>query len=266
MILRVDMHVHANLPRGEARAARRARRWWEAFRAHGIDAVVSTEHCYRDFRRAFAVLRRHAPPGAVVLPGVELLTREGVDLVAFHPDASLYDDAAILEPYGMEAEALAARLNAGGWAWYVPHPFTPGTTSVFRLGALRARRVLRAARGVELHNAALAPAIELSRRTRLARVLRKAHARALKLERLPRVFAPRDGFLAVGSDAHRPSCAGAALEIEADAATPAAVYAAILRNRSAAFHPRPGLPLLGALLSVQDVFSEWIAKRRLPGR
>ncbi|MBN1645936.1 hypothetical protein JW868_02760 [Candidatus Woesearchaeota archaeon] len=50
MELRVDHHFHPNLSRFDYPARKKCRRVWKEFKKNGINAVICTEHIYRNPR------------------------------------------------------------------------------------------------------------------------------------------------------------------------------------------------------------------------
>lgn len=76
--------------------------WWDAFshRSRQIQLIVSTEHAYANPEESYRLLKDSKPKDyeAVVLPGVEAITKEGIDVIVFSPSEEIFKDDDILAP------------------------------------------------------------------------------------------------------------------------------------------------------------------------
>jgi hypothetical protein len=109
-VLRIDMHVHTarshdclSEPEAVVRAARAA----------GLDRVCITDHNALD--TALRLRDRHP---AFVIPGEEVRTAEGVDIIGLFLSQPI--------PKGTPARETCERIRAQGGVVYVPHPFARG--------------------------------------------------------------------------------------------------------------------------------------------
>jgi predicted metal-dependent phosphoesterase TrpH len=109
-LLRIDLHLHT---RGSwdclsdpERVLERARRRW-------IGRVAITDHDRLGV--ALEMAERHPDR---VIPGEEVRTAEGVDVIGLYLDEEI--------PRGTPAREACARIRAQGGIAYLPHPYAPG--------------------------------------------------------------------------------------------------------------------------------------------
>jgi hypothetical protein len=208
--LRFDYHVHPNFPRSRGRAERRARAWWRAFSRAQLNGVVISEHSYKQPIESFDRLLRHRPANATteIFPGVEVLTKEGVDLVVYAENAAALRPArALLMPWGLSYEDAVHEIASRGLSAYVTHPAGAGKTSVGKHKGCDFTRTMVARVGaIERHNAAyldVARFFERLPHALIGRALRVCDERSHTPEEFYHGVAVR--FWAGGSDAHHPS-------------------------------------------------------------
>lgn len=207
----VDYHFHPNFRFGRWEA-KKAWRIWNAFRRHDLGAVVVSEHNWKRPQESFELLAKHRPSGArtVLLPGVEVLTREGLDIVVFGSDPSWYRDrgaSGLLEPYRLSVEQTVDLVSSReGMAAFLPHPFTRGTTGAVdfygeELAATLAGRI----GGVEVSNNCYDDCLKMVGPL-CSRVLPDTHRRMSLTQSITEEFLDLAGvgFFAHGSDAHFP--------------------------------------------------------------
>jgi hypothetical protein len=207
----VDYHFHPNFRFGR-RAAKRALRIWKAFEEHDLGVVVVSEHAWKKPRESFELLESLRPPGAktVLLPGVEVLTREGLDIVVFAQDSSWYQNpelAPLLDPYGLGVEESIELVSSEpGMAAFLPHPYTRGTTgAVEYFGEEIAASLVSRLGGVEVSNNCYDDCLKIIGRL-CSRVLPDTHRRMSLTQQIADEFLASSGagFFAHGSDAHFP--------------------------------------------------------------
>jgi hypothetical protein len=243
----VDYHFHPNFRFG-IREANRAKRIWRAFQKHDLGVVVVSEHNWKSPRRSYELLEEHRPAGCrtVLLPGVEVLTREGLDIVVFSHDVAWYGDAALaglLQPYRLTFDQTA-EIVAGesAMAAYLPHPFTRGTTGAVEfygeeLAAAQVRRI----GGVEVSNNSYDDCLRIVGRI-CSRVLPETHRRMSLTQDIAEEFLETTGaaFFAHGSDAHFPDEVGygCLMEAESRPETPADAFDLVTRHVGRASHQR----------------------------
>ncbi len=152
-ILRLDLHLHTRaswdcLSDPEAVLARA--------RERGLARIAITDHDRLDL--ALEMHRRH--PGEII-PGEEVRTREGVDLIGLYLRREI--------PGGTPAREVCARIREDGGIVYLPHPFAPGKGGSGRL----AHELAPLVDIVEVFNARLHP----GRLNDPARALARTHGK-----------------------------------------------------------------------------------------
>jgi len=207
----VDYHFHPNF-RFRGREAKRAHRIWNAFERHDLGVVIVSEHAWKRPQESFELLEAHRPPGSrtLLLPGVEVLTREGLDVVVFSQDPLWYRERSLsplLQPYrvGVE-EAVDIVAGRADLAAFLPHPYTRGTTGAVQyFGEADAASLARRIGGVEVSNNCYDDCLKIIGRL-CSRVLPDTHRRMSLTQSIAEEFLDQAGagFFAHGSDAHFP--------------------------------------------------------------
>jgi len=243
----VDYHFHPNFRFG-VREANRAKRIWRAFEQHDLGVVVVSEHSWKSPRRSYELLEEHRPPGCrtVLLPGVEVLTREGLDIVVFSHDVAWYGDPALeglLQPYRLTCDQAAEVVSGeSGMAAFLPHPYTRGTTGAVEFfGEELAAAMVRRIGGVEVSNNCYDDCLRIVGRI-CSRVLPETHRRMSLTQEIANEFLETTGaaFFAHGSDAHFPDEVGygCLMEVESRPETPTDAFALVTRHVGRASHQR----------------------------
>jgi hypothetical protein len=263
MKIRVDMHVHPNLAKNKARAMQKAESWWKAFRKAGIKCIISAEHSYKNPKRNYEIMEKTAPKGFAVIPGSEVISKEGVDLVVFHKDESIFKERRILTPYLMSTEAMVTYLNKKGYAYFISHPFTLGTTGIFKnLGEKRAKKIIEKAKSIEAHNTAFSGSARFLEKTMLSKVFKGKYGQMRKVGNLPKEYLKKAKFIAGGSDAHKPSDVGSYVVVDSKSMKLSDIYNAITRNKKDTFHENDSFCVLSACASLLNSFGEWCSKKK----
>jgi hypothetical protein len=157
-MLTFDLHYHANI-HGLRKSARleRLRRHRLCLASSGVDVVASTEHSYKKPRQSYLHLA-DACQGLLlsILPGVECISREGVDLIFLYPEENLLEKARrTFAAYSWTTGDAGQLARDTGGLLIVPHPFGLGTACAGNiLSPLDYARLLDAADYVEIHNGA----------------------------------------------------------------------------------------------------------------
>lgn len=125
----------------------------EAARSRGVDRIAITDH-----DRIEAALDLHRRHPEAVIPGEEVKTAEGIDVIGLYLSEGI--------PKGTPAEEVCRRVRDQGGVVYLPHPFASGKGGGGRYAEELASRV----DVIEVFNARLhpgrlnGPARELARR------------------------------------------------------------------------------------------------------
>lgn len=203
MIFNVDCHFHPNLPNNNRRALKKCEKWWAAFKKNKINAVIVTEHVFKNPKRAYRLMKQTEPEDCVAFPGMEYNTKEGVDIVIFSDKEQIYDYDE-LRPYNLSYEDTIDFVLANDLHAYVTHPHTIGFTSVIKkLGYDVYRKSVDKLGAVEIVNMSCFDLYKLLDRFPFKYLFSGMLDSLKKVMFLPKNEYPKKvKFLAVGSDAH----------------------------------------------------------------
>ncbi|MEK7218510.1 MAG: hypothetical protein AAB728_03525, partial [Patescibacteria group bacterium] len=207
-MIRVDTHFHPNfsfwLP--EILIRRRSRKIWDTFRKRKLDVVFVAEHAYKHPRRSYETLLRCRPKGVrtAIIPAVETVSREGIDMIVFSKDGSVYGKRDILTPFKLPIERLVQRIHADPRLFgVIPHPYAPSRTGFLRSRPpsllLKEEDVLRFA---EKFNGALLSTRHILLFLHLTRLFNRMFKRISRTMCVPARMTPRGITILGGSDAH----------------------------------------------------------------
>ncbi len=203
-LIRVDYHFHPNLPTSNARAARKVARLYKRFAQSGISAVLITEHVYKDPVRAWRMMQEQKPADITIFPGLEYLTKEGIDICLFAETDAIYSYAWI--PYALSYEEIIDFLQTHpDVRGFVTHPYTLGTTSIItKKGDSFTKEAIEALGSVECTYSVFRDLKKLLNLPMVRMWTASVRARIEKNETLPIVLHPTAvRFFAIGSDAHQ---------------------------------------------------------------
>ena len=149
--LRVDYHFHANLPRDQKKAEKHIKKYWEKLKEAGINVLLSTEHVYKNPKRAYEFLDKFKPENTYVIPGMEYVTKEGVDIIIFSRDKSIYDYEELFPLKMTLDETIDFVKNHNDLYIFVTHPYLKSKTGIVKnLGFSRFIDLINEVRAVEV--------------------------------------------------------------------------------------------------------------------
>ncbi len=216
--MKVDYHLHPNL-QGE-HASRRLRAIWRALSKKHIDAIICSEHTFKDAPGAYRALTAARPEGdkTHVFPGAELVAKDchGIDIIAF-AEHDWYDEhPRLLEPYAMTLREMLSYLRNSDLHYFIPHPLIVSST-LRKLYPTEEemQEFLSTVPAFEAFNASFLLLEHLFQYPALRPLLKRFRhrLRAGASVDLSRYQKPNHNFIAVGSDAHHPWEIGFCLEI-----------------------------------------------------
>lgn len=216
-MLRIDTHVHPNLKLfSRSLTRRKARKMWQAFTNHHLDAVIVTEHAFKQPVQAFRAMKRFRPAGANthLIPGVEALTKEGVDMIVFSRDEYIFQQKDILTPYKLSLEELMCRIEHDDRLYgVVTHPFVLSATGMIaHFGVDRIRQSIKRLHFVERHNVCLWYLRTLFEWLGVSRFFPRLSQSFRTTEEIPQDIVG-EGIVFGGSDAHHPWDIGSHLQV-----------------------------------------------------
>ena len=155
MKIRIDYHFHPNLSGNDKRAKKKCLALWQRFQKKGINAVITTEHIYKNPRRAYELMKKYKPEELFCFPGMEYVTKEGIDIVIFSDSENIYNYTE-LKTFKLPYFDLIKFVNSKDNLYaYVTHPYTLGLTSVVnKLGKEAYSRSTDLLDAVEISNGA----------------------------------------------------------------------------------------------------------------
>lgn len=268
-MIRADYHFHPNF-NFESRRSReqRAHDIWRAFELHELSLVLVTEHSYKSPKLSFELLAKHRPEGAKchIVPGVELLTKEGVDMIAFSLEADyLYAQTDLLTPWKLTVEETVSHIaNDPKLYGIVVHPHTPGATSIVRTcGKERSINAIRTLGFIEKHNCAFRLLRPLLEGTGAKHINKAKYQQVLDTQTAPEYLTKEAKILTVGSDAHDPVEIGDCAVIDKPYKDDYKYLFEMAITNSGELKEGNEAPLSSFITSMGTVFSEAVTKMRI---
>lgn len=219
--MRADYHFHPNLPK--KRPERCLRAIWRAIERHQMDAMVCTEHVFKDAPNAYRQLIAAKPlyRRTHIFPGAELVSGDGggVDVIAFGREDWYDEHALLLKPFALSLEEMITYLETTDLSYYIPHPYLLKTPlkQLYR-GDEAVKKFLSSVPAFEAFNGCFLHVEHVCCSKPLRRMTRRLTQNLQESSRLDPERIP-DGtfrFLAVGSDAHHPKEIGLAVDMPCD--------------------------------------------------
>jgi hypothetical protein len=262
MLVKIDCHFHPNLPNSDVKAAEKAKGWWQALRKNEVDGVIVSEHAYKDPERAYRFMSKAVPKGMYCVPGMEYITKEGIDIVMFsRSPEDIYIEK--LKPFALTYdEVLDLIKNNDKIYGYVTHPYTLGLTSVVnKKGSDYYSKVVNELGAVEISNGAFDNLINLFEAFPFKYFFKKKIKQIHITQHLPEEDYPKKvKFLAAGSDAHQFSEVGNAMVIDMKED----VFDSIITNKSRHLQLyKRDFSLWELIVSARIVLGEFLIKRKL---
>lgn len=141
-MIKVDYHFHPNFTYFSSfLTKKRALKLWDKFTIESLDFVVCTEHVFRRPLKAYQNMVKYRPldHNTILLPGVEYITSEGIDLIVFSKYPSkVFGIQELLTPFLLTVEEVFNLVkNDSELRMIVPHPSTPSSTGILRVMDLK---------------------------------------------------------------------------------------------------------------------------------
>ena len=261
MIFNVDYHFHPNLPRNKVKALIKCKKYWEALKNNGINTVIITEHCYKNPRESFEFMKKTMPKGFFIFPGIEYITKEGVDIVIFSKSKKIYNYKE-LEPFNLKYDETIKFILRNNLSSFITHPCTVGMTSIIsKLGEDKYFHYVNNLNSVEIVNSSFCNLYKMINKSIFRRLFNKKINRIEKTISLPRKYYPRKvKFLAVSSDAHYPEELGTYATIKT---TSDKLFSRIITNKNPLITTKNYSHLNGLLLMKTAItsFGEFLLKK-----
>ena len=228
MQIKVDYHFHPNLPfflpiLGNYLSKNKAKNIWKSFEKHGLDMVMITEHSFKHPKKTFEYLEKTQPKNSktLIIPGVEVLTKEGTDMIVFAKDKNnIYSYTELLTPQKITTLELISFIKTHkSLHGITTHSYAPSKTGIIRNNGIETTKYAIKELGmVEGYNSSFTPLIRLFQILRFNKILKKTYADMLKAEEIPKSLIPNKKIIITGgSDAHHCWEMGSHINIEVDA-------------------------------------------------
>jgi hypothetical protein len=226
MQIKVDYHFHPNFPLfipffGEYLANKKAKAIWKAFTEKSLDAVLITEHAYKNPKTSFEILEKNKPKNAktLIIPGVEALTKEGTDIIVFAKNKKeIYCHKSLMTPWKLKTLELVKLVKKHPSLYgIVVHPYTPGTTGIVHNNGIEVtRKAIKELGFVELYNCSFTALIRLFNILGLNKILKKKHSQMINTANAPEALRNKNTIITGGSDAHHVKEIGDYIGIDAN--------------------------------------------------
>ncbi|MBI95930.1 hypothetical protein CL656_02175 [bacterium] len=137
-MIKVDYHFHPNFTYiSSFLTKKRALKLWDKFTLEALDFVVCTEHVFRRPVKAYQNMIKYRPANhnTILLPGLEYITSEGIDLIVFSKNpSSVFGRQDLLNPFLLSVEEVFNLVKSDSdLKLIVPHPSTPSSTGILRV-------------------------------------------------------------------------------------------------------------------------------------
>ena len=268
---RIDYHFHPNFPLwfplvGRVLSRKKARRIWRAFSNHNLHLIFVSEHAYKRPRRAYELLQAHRPVEAQthLVPAIEYLTSEGVDIIVFaeRPE-DIYCHKELLTPWQLSSgEVVRMILDTEHLQGIVVHPCTPGSTSILRrCGKEFTLEAIGGLGFLEMHNCSNAALQELLDVLRMEKILRTKYQQIVETKNAPPYLCIENTVRTGGGDAHFVWEIGDCMEIDSEHKDDYAHLFGLATSLSGSFSERQRRYKRALPISALTVAHEWLLKK-----
>lgn len=265
-VLRIDFHFHPNFTYTNLYfSKRRAGLIWDKFIEHELDAVVVSEHNFRHAAHSYRLLECFRPKGAktALIPGVEVITKEGIDIVVFGKKPfHVYGLKELLAPGLLTIEELVNIIkNNSQLHGIVVHPYMLGATGILTCGEEKTRYAIESLGFVEGHNCAFGAFEKTFDDTVFQKIFKNTFTQVKCIKHLPYEWAKCGAVVTGGSDAHHPWEIGGHIAIAARKDQNLDYIFEIITTRSGTFIERYKIYRTELLRSIFTSFREHLIKQ-----
>lgn len=193
-----DFHFHLN-SRGGHSAKQKARR--ALINAAHLDFLCSTEHAYKNPLEAYQYLLEASDGGGTsILPGVEAISIEGIELIAIFRSIDDLKRSTLIKPFSWSI--FDYDDFSSGAITLLPHMFSPSKTGIVTtLGLSAARGIIEKCDYIEIHNGAFYDLFHSG----ISKYFPRKYRTAVQMTAyIPHSAIPNEVGWSVGSDAHEP--------------------------------------------------------------
>ena len=258
--LKVDYHFHPNLPKSDICAERKITEIYKKFEQLNIRVVLITEHIYKNYTRAWQLMKKYRPDNMIIFPGIEYVTKENIDICLFSETEQIYQYD--LRPFQLSYKEVISFLKSHADIFgYVTHPFTLGQTSIMdKKGREFTKAAINEIGAVEARYTVFHQLRTFIQKTNfLSKHFTKLLDQINKNEQIPLSFYPSNiKFLAAGSDAHHTWEIGTCAEIIIENDD---IFYSIINNKDLHAIEYRSSSILQTIISLLTTLHEWWLKR-----
>jgi len=267
MIIKADYHFHPNLPKDKNKALNKAKKWWKCFQDKGINAVIITEHVYKDPKYSYYTMKEACPDDIICFPGIEYTTKEGIDLIVFSNSETIYDHKQLNTTFAMTLDEVIKLIQNDDKIFsYITHPFTLGATSIVKiLGIDVFSKYVNIVNAVEISNGSFNHLIKILELPPFRFLLKNRLEWAMRTQSLPKRYYPdKLSFVAVGSDAHIFQDLGSYIKINAESFDKDIAFKSMTTTSNGKVHlDKQPFSLVSLLKNFPIVLNEFIIKKKI---
>jgi len=146
--MRIDCHFHPNFSFfSKFLIKSKAKKIFKQFTKHKLDAVIVTEHVFKKPYQSFKRLKQLQPKDSktMLIPGVEAVTKEGIDVIVFSATEYIYEKKEIMTTWCLSIKDLLKQVSQDkNLHAIIPHPFLPNQQGLFKaIGYKEAKKFLK---------------------------------------------------------------------------------------------------------------------------
>ncbi|MEI6296627.1 MAG: hypothetical protein WCO84_03205 [bacterium] len=258
--INVDYHFHPNLPKNDKKAIKKIKKIYDKFQRANINAVIVTEHIYKDYVRSWNLMKEHKPENFFIFPGIEYVTSENLDIIIFSKDEEIFN--LNLKPFKISYEETVKLIkNNDKLFGFITHPLTLGWTSIInKKGLPFEKKMANELKSIEKKYIVYSKLKKFLNIPILKNIFHNTLLKIKRGENLPSAYYPTDvRFFATGSDAHNTWEIGNYAEVKIQKGD---IFYSIINNEYLKTHYKPDRTnIIQDIKSLSTVFFEWCAKR-----
>ncbi len=264
--LRVDYHFHPYLPKNQQRALKKCLKWWKYIRKNNLNCVIITEHVFKEAQRTYQLMKQTQPQHIFCFPGMEHISKEGIDTVVFSKDESIYNYKELRAFKLSYYELIDFVLTHPGLYAFVTHPYFIGYSSVAKnMGQGAYEHALKRLQAIELTLGALDNVyLFLDKFPFYKNVFKKTAKMINRSRNLSKNNYQQIKFFAAGSDAHHFHNLGTHLKINSnqEIKTEIQAFNLLVNNHGKVFRSRTRIHFKSLVYDFFIIIFEGFIKRK----